>query len=382
MAERKKIGLLFLYDESWAGGLYYLLNIIHALNRLPAGEQPELCIFYKYESMPDTVRATVYPHLRFLPVVKQHAGPIRLFEKLVRKLTGKNYSTVPQYAAGEVEFVFPCDYNVNEDFGSIKNLRKIYWIPDFQHKHLPHFFDAEELEYRDRQFAKVAARNAALVLSSMDAKQDFETYYPHHHCTINVLPFASVLPAYEQVDVAALNRRYGIETGYFISPNQFWAHKNHLLILKAVALLKHKGYNFKVLFTGKEHDYRNADYVPGLRKFIDEEGIGSYIQFLGFIDRLDQLQLMKQSIAVVQPSLFEGWSTVVEDTKAMNQLLILSDLRVHKEQCGDNALYFDPHNAAQLAAHMETCFTQQKQAKQVDYTERIIGYARNILALQ
>ena len=143
MAERKKIGLLFLYDESWAGGLYYLLNIIHALKRLPANEQPELCIFYKYESMAGTVRATGYPHLRFLPVVKQHAWPIRLFEKAVRKLFIKNYSTVPQYAAGEVAFVFPCDYNVNEDFGSIKNLRKIFWIPDFQHKHHPHFFDEE-----------------------------------------------------------------------------------------------------------------------------------------------------------------------------------------------------------------------------------------------
>ncbi len=46
-------------------------------------------------------------------------------------------------------------------------------------------------------------------------------------------------------------------------------------------------------------------------------------RFLGFIDRGEQLQLMKNSIAIVQPSLFEGWSTVVEDTKAMQSCNII-----------------------------------------------------------
>ena len=45
--------------------------------------------------------------------------------------------------------------------------------------------------------------------------------------------------------------------------------------------------------------------------------IKKYISILGFISRQDQLSLMRDAIAVIQPSLFEGWSTVVEDCKAI-----------------------------------------------------------------
>ena len=34
---------------------------------------------------------------------------------------------------------------------------------------------------------------------------------------------------------------------------------------------------------------------------------------------MDQLRLMKESLGVIQPSLFEGWSTVIEDAKALNK---------------------------------------------------------------
>jgi hypothetical protein len=50
---------------------------------------------------------------------------------------------------------------------------------------------------------------------------------------------------------------------------------------------------------------------------------------VGFIDRAEQTMLLKNAISIVQPSLFEGWSTVVEDAKALNQYMILSDIPVN-----------------------------------------------------
>jgi hypothetical protein len=63
---------------------------------------------------------------------------------------------------------------------------------------------------------------------------------------------------------------------------------------------------------------------------------------------------MKHAQAIIQPSLFEGWSTVVEDAKAMNQTIILSDLRVHKEQTDDYEpkLFFNPNNENDLVEKM------------------------------
>ena len=57
---------------------------------------------------------------------------------------------------------------------------------------------------------------------------------------------------------------------------------------------------------------------------------------------------MKNSYAIIQPSLFEGWSTVVEDAKALNKFIFLSNLKVHIEQSPLNVCYFDPKNSEDL----------------------------------
>ena len=59
---------------------------------------------------------------------------------------------------------------------------------------------------------------------------------------------------------------------------------------------------------------------------------------------------MSNSCAVIQPSLFEGWSTVVEDGKALNKVIIASNLSVHVEQMRERGIYFNPLDAKDLAS--------------------------------
>ncbi len=62
---------------------------------------------------------------------------------------------------------------------------------------------------------------------------------------------------------------------------------------------------------------------------------------------------MRASAATINPSLFEGWSTTVEEAKAIGAPMILSNLAVHREQAGERAIYFDPHDPADLADRIE-----------------------------
>ena len=62
---------------------------------------------------------------------------------------------------------------------------------------------------------------------------------------------------------------------------------------------------------------------------------------------------MQQAIAIIQPSLFEGWSTVVEDAKAIGQFIVLSSLPIHKEQISTNCLFFEPFDVEDLAEKMQ-----------------------------
>jgi glycosyltransferase involved in cell wall biosynthesis len=58
---------------------------------------------------------------------------------------------------------------------------------------------------------------------------------------------------------------------------------------------------------------------------------------------------MRYAQAVIQPSLFEGWSTVIEDAISLQVPVIASNLPVNIEQLGTDGKYFDPLNPEELA---------------------------------
>ena len=62
---------------------------------------------------------------------------------------------------------------------------------------------------------------------------------------------------------------------------------------------------------------------------------------------------MKHAKAIVQPSLFEGWSTVIEDARSLQVPVIASDLPVNIEQIGKEGEFFSPHDFKKLAELIE-----------------------------
>ena len=75
----------------------------------------------------------------------------------------------------------------------------------------------------------------------------------------------------------------------------------------------------------------------------------SQVAFLGTIPYEHVKHLIRQSIAVINPSLYEGWSTTVEEVKSIGKQILLSDLEVHKEQSPPKSKYFNPEDIDGLA---------------------------------
>jgi hypothetical protein len=80
---------------------------------------------------------------------------------------------------------------------------------------------------------------------------------------------------------------------------------------------------------------------------------------------------MKNALAIIQPSLFEGWSSVVEDAKSMNQNLIVSSLNVHKEQLGNQAYYFNPNNENELINQIILFLENKISTPEFNYDEQL-----------
>lgn len=378
MAKRKQIGLVYSYNENWIAGAYYILNIIHALNVLPNRLKPEITLLTESKELFKKVKSeTKYPFLksRILPFKAEYFWWERLVNKISLRLFNKKIIN-KKTQLPKIEFLYPNQMNA-----FLKHLKRVNWVPDFQEEHLPQFFAEEEIKNRKAYQKQILAKSDVVVFSSEDSKNDFLNLYPESQSKLFVLPFAVTLPDTTSLNINDLLKKYNLPEKYFFLPNQFWAHKNHIVLLKAVKKLKDRGVEVVVAFSGKEFDYRNVDNFNKLKSYIKDNSIEANIKFLGFMDRKEQLCLMQHAIAIIQPSLFEGWSTVVEDAKALNKFIILSDLKVHKEQINKNVCFFNPNDEVKLSQILEQNLIVKPKIIKINYDKDIYNFGLKFIDL-
>ena len=88
-------------------------------------------------------------------------------------------------------------------------------------------------------------------------------------------------------------------------------------------------------------------------KKIEMYGLNDQIKYHGILPYNKIINLLHHSDIIINPSLFEGWSTVVEEAKILNKKILLSNLDVHKEQSPKKGIFFDPKNPRELADKIE-----------------------------
>lgn len=325
------LGIELINDPNWMGGTLYLRNLAISLLRLPARERPDVQLL----GAPDSIASV-------LAAVPSGVAPRTLADSVFTRILRKLGMAPPAHSA--IDVVYP-------GFGApIAGAQIIRWIPDFQHRHLPQLFSEKEIQARDRSIGDTAGKPGIVVLSSRSAAEDFARFFPDSKATPRIWSFCSLIDTTRNI-LPGLRKKYGLPEKYLYLPNQFWAHKNHLAVLKALVQLRDEhGLTLPLVCTGAQSDSRDKTHFPSLEKFIADHGLTNQVSFLGLIDRNDQIDVLRCCAAVVQPSLFEGWSTVVEDARAVGRPIFLSDIPVHLEQQPPYASYFPPQSPAALAS--------------------------------
>ena len=192
-----------------------------------------------------------------------------------------------------------------------------------------------------------------ILVSSRDAFQDLEKFFPEGVHKARVLHFVPEVDRGQSIaSLKYLEGKYQFKAPYFYLPNQFWAHKNHVVVVDALIELRRQGVQGQVLCTGNTNDYRNPNHFAELMLSVSENNLGDFFRVLGVVPYDDLLSLMRHSIAIINPSLCEGWSTTVEESKALDQTILLSDIAVHKEQDPPKGCFFSPEDAMSLAEKM------------------------------
>ena len=76
------------------------------------------------------------------------------------------------------------------------------------------------------------------------------------------------------------------------------------------------------------------------------------------------LSLIYHSQSIINPSIFEGWSSTVEQAKSYKKDLILSNIGVHLEQKPEYSKFFSPKNYKKLGKLILNIYKNKKPYKQ------------------
>lgn len=337
-----RVAFTLFGGHGWTGGINYLRNLISALSEIPG--KPVTPVLFVAPDTPSALLNEILPYLSEPPVAVPgwSSAPISRLRRLWFSAVLQNDRvSLEMFQRQQIDVVF-----VHAAWYGIRfSLPTLAWIADFQHRHLPKMFSLANRLRRDLGYAALSRCATAIMLSSQDARGDCEHFYPRSRGKTFVLPFAVRIDAKDTLtDPEVVVRRYALPRRYFFLPNQLWKHKNHLNLLQALSILKERGSQIVVVASGNPVDSRNPRHPESVLDMARKLGLAESFRFLGLVPYCDLIALMRASLAVVNPSLFEGWSTTVEEAKALGVPLLLSDLEVHREQTkGVEALYFNPH---------------------------------------
>lgn len=335
-----------LFSEEWMGGINYYRNLCSAVARYES-EHLHIKIFLPY-GQEKSIFDEFPPEIEVQETLLLTRWSIPwILRKLWLKCFGHDGVLAWYLRRQKVDVI-----SHQQSPARCVGMHNIGWIPDFQHKYLPDFFTVKELQTRERAFALLAEKMDTVILSSQTAKDDFIKYYPKYAEKARGLRFVPAIDFSARETRDEVKEKYALPKKFFFLPNQYWVHKNHKIVLEALHILKQQGKFVCVVSTGNTKDYRNPSHFAALKEWIGKYDIGDRYIILGMVPYADVQSLAEAAWAYINPSLFEGWSTTVEEAKYRGKAILLSDLKVHREQAPKKGVYFNPMDADELADKM------------------------------
>jgi glycosyltransferase involved in cell wall biosynthesis len=278
-----------------------------------------------------------FPKNLFLMLAQHYLGLISPFEaKLLRH---------------NVDLVYFLTNSITP--AALTRLNYIVTIFDLCHRDYPEFPEiGNSIQFlmREQRFKNNLYR-AVLVLSDSEKLSQLITdRYGVDGKRLLAMPFAPspFLESDTSLDKNEVLNLYQLPEGYFFYPAQFWAHKNHIRILEALLILKEKGIEYKVVFTGS--DKGNHSHIL---KFVSQHGLSGQVRFLGFVPAEHIRGLYEGCQALVMPTYFGPTNLPPLEAWALRKPVIYS---AHlREQAGEAAIYFNPDEPLELADAMQAC---------------------------
>ncbi len=277
---------------------------------------------------------------------RQRTGPLRLVEEFrlaVRSLRSSRERDGILRRLGAEVLHFP--YQVCFD----SDLPTIYEPWDLQHLILPDLFTPGERAWRTDLYSRACARASLVVCATRSSKLDFVRLLGLEPSKVLVIPRDSRLmhaPPGEAEAAEALARFGATGGNYILFPAMTFAHKNHVRLLEALALLKaRQGLVLPLVCSGRQHAPHWAPIEDALHRW----SLADQVKFVGAVSDTELAALYSGARALVFPSRFEGLGLPLLEAMQYGLPISASNASCIPEVVGDAGLLFDPDDPESIA---------------------------------
>lgn len=224
------------------------------------------------------------------------------------------------------------------------DIKVIEPVHDLMHRYEGRFPEIRnDYEVRERLFASKAKYAWCILTDSKLGKRQFEESYAKYirKRKLHIVSLPFVAPKH----LVECEEEY-IDTPekYVFYPAQFWQHKNHMNLLKAIDLLVQDIPDIHLLLVGAE---KNG--MKNVKRYILEHGLTDHVTITGFVSDGSLAYLYRHAVGMVMPSYFGPTNIPPLEAMALGCPTAVSNKYAMPEQVGDAGLLFNPDSPEEIA---------------------------------
>ena len=329
------VNLLWLVPGVVGGSEGYITALLHGLLQVPAEQRPEIILF----ALPSFAAAHPVLAANFPVVVAPVSGrrrPIRVAveNSWLAVAARRRRIALMHHAGGTMPF--------------LRLTPAVVTVHDLQYRTYPEYFRSIK-----RRFLAVAmpmsARRARLVLTSSDfvrttVVQAFGIATSH----VAVIPHgADVVTPERTSSIETVRLRYGLAGPFFVYPAITYPHKNHLLLLDALAEVVTRHPDVRLVLTGGEAQMEAAIVARSV-----ELGLSDHVRRTGRVRAADLECMYENAIGLLFPSQYEGFGLPVVEAMRKGCPVVAADNTALPEVVGEAGLLASSDSAHEWAIAM------------------------------
>ena len=246
---------------------------------------------------------------------------------------------------------------------ALNNIPYIFTLWDLGHLEeleFPELSNERKFESRELIYTKSLKKAFKVIVDSDYSKKYATNKYNLDEKRVEVLKFLPNIEAADDKEIFDIKDLYNLKNDYVYYPAQFWSHKNHIYILKAIRILREKkNTDVDVVFSGS--DKGNLGYVLDKAKQLNVDDL---IHYIGFVPNSQIPYLYKQSLSLVMPTYLGPTNIPPLEAFFYKTPVCYSDKPSFREQAGDAVFYMDLKDPNSL---VENIITIKANQELVDY---------------